>query len=68
MLNIIQRKLFLKEYVTLCKKYNLCINACDCCDSPWIQGMNFYFDKDNFKEHIKHLEATLESDGVCKGA
>lgn len=29
-------KLFLDEYVRLCKKYNLVISACGCCDSPWV--------------------------------
>lgn len=27
---------FLKEYKQLCLKYNLVIDACGCCDSPWV--------------------------------
>ena len=27
---------FLKEYEALCKKYGFSIDACGCCDSPYI--------------------------------
>jgi len=29
-------KKFLEEYTKICKKYGYCINACGCCNSPWI--------------------------------
>jgi len=45
-------KAFLKEYYALCKKYNLCVDACGCCNSPWIyEPLN----EERLVEHIEHL-------------
>ena len=29
-------KLFLKEYYRLCIKYGFIVDACGCCESPWL--------------------------------
>lgn len=31
---------FLKEYEKLCRKYNLAITGCGCCDSPCLEELN----------------------------
>jgi hypothetical protein len=54
---MINKKEFLKEYEILCKKYNITINSCGCCDSPWLTDScdgKGDFDK-YLEEHIKHL-------------
>lgn len=50
---------FLKEYEEICKKYDLSIGACGCCDSPYLCGGPYvcdinpidriYFDKSENK-------------------
>ncbi len=30
---------FLKEYVSLCRKYKLTLGACGCCQSMWIDNL-----------------------------
>ena len=44
------KKLFLNEYKTLCLKYNLHIDACGCCSSPWLNDVT------NVREIISHIE------------
>ncbi len=46
---------FLNEYHTLCLKYNLKIESCSCCSSPWLVKAD---DKafDNLDVHILHLK------------
>lgn len=39
---------YLKEYESLCKKYNLTIDGCGCCGSPFID--NVKFDEDEIYE------------------
>ena len=29
---------FYIEYAALCRKHQMYINSCGCCDSPWISG------------------------------
>jgi hypothetical protein len=42
---------FLREYEALCQKYGLFVEACGCCDSPWIEEA----DEGERAEHIAHL-------------
>ncbi len=48
---------FLKEYKTLCEKYNLTVNSCGCCNSPWITGITKGY---SITEHILHLLEQME--------
>jgi len=43
---------FLKEYFELCKKYDLYIGACGCCNSPWVTSSLSQMD---LVDHIVHL-------------
>ncbi len=40
---------FLVEYEALCRKYDLQVGACGCCESPWLQK------GENLAKHIWHL-------------
>lgn len=44
---------FLVEYVALCKKYNLIVDACSCCQSPWVIVPP---NEDEIDGHIEHLQ------------
>ena len=62
---------FINEYKQLCKKYNLHIDSCGCCQSPWVasilprkeeinrEGKNF---DQLLKEHIDHLHKNCLDD------
>ena len=57
---------FLKEYEKLCRKYNLIISGCGCCDSPFITDVNDYekswaeeFKGDTIRDNIKHLKRDI---------
>jgi len=43
---------FLREYEKLCKKYGVFIDACGCCNSPW---MVLAKDELDIDLHIEHL-------------
>jgi len=30
---------FLREYYQLCRKYGLIVDACGCCESPWLSDL-----------------------------
>jgi hypothetical protein len=48
---------FATEYAELCKKYNLTIDSCGCCNSPWIVEVNVDEGRD-FIVHIENVDAT----------
>lgn len=33
-----QEEEFMQELIALCKKYQIAIGACGCCESPWLVG------------------------------
>lgn len=41
------REEFINELVELCKKHNVIINSCGCCDSPWIEDISELKDTGN---------------------
>jgi len=43
---------FISEYEELCRKYRLCVDACGCCDSPFLSIVE---DEYYLNDHIKHL-------------
>jgi len=55
---------FLEEYEQLCRKYGVIVDACGCCDSPWLRKV----DSEEIEWHIDHLksEAGLKEEGVGK--
>jgi hypothetical protein len=58
---------FLKEYQSLCKKYNMGLWGCGCCDSPALTDYNngkwdYVEDLDNINFH-KNGELTIEPQG-----
>ena len=51
---------FLKEYYRICKKYNIIVNGCGCCSSPFITDVKYKFDvEDEIRWQIEHLVSTL---------
>lgn len=50
---------FLEEYKALCIKYGIIIDACGCCESPWMKGepgfKDYELGPDEIDKHIKHL-------------
>jgi hypothetical protein len=42
---------FLAEYKALCQRYGLCVDACGCCGSPYLQGA-----AGHLEGRIEHLE------------
>ena len=50
---------FIREYEALCRKYNMYVGACGCCNSPWIVRA---WDQKEIEDHIEHLreEASKE--------
>lgn len=34
---VFSKREFLKELQALCKKYNVTISGCGCCESPWVE-------------------------------
>lgn len=53
---------FLKEYKELCLKYGIKVEACGCCDSPWM--LEAYDEKD-IEEHIEHLKEEMKRTLKC---
>ncbi len=47
---------FLDEYEELCRRYHLCVDACGCCDSPFI---SIVLD-DDISAHIRHLRGGID--------
>lgn len=47
---------FLKEYKILCEKYHKVVDACGCCNGPWVVD-----DQDNkyIQRHVDHLTLDL---------
>ena len=60
---------FLKEYETLCKKYGFSIDACGCCDSPYIlsngdiiiENIGYNLQKRMFNVYYWRLEFTYNN-------
>jgi hypothetical protein len=53
------KKLFLREYKKLVKKYSIRIESCGCCESPWLVDEEEWTSKmceSTLQEHIKHLK------------
>lgn len=51
---------FLKEYEELCKKHNLCIGACGCCNSPFVQDAKEEKELTDNVEHLKKVSSQME--------
>ena len=49
---------FISEYIKLCKKYNLIVDSCGCCDSPWLSVCHTNEDIKNHGEHLLKEEIT----------
>ena len=58
---------FLRRYEALCREYRLVVDACGCCDSPWLKSWEGNWGEDGewgmdeegreveFRRHIEHL-------------
>lgn len=47
-----QKEQFLREYEDLCRRHGLMVEACGCCDSPWIEPVVV---PQELEEHLQHL-------------
>lgn len=48
---------FIKEYETLCKKYNVVIESCGCCDGAYAICLDDAQDKENrLNEAVQHIK------------
>jgi hypothetical protein len=52
----IELKNFIEEYKQLCIKYNMVIDSCGCCNSPWVIIFESAKFNDYIIEHIKNIE------------
>ncbi len=57
--DIESERLFLREYEALTRKYNLIVNSCGCCFSPWVTAPDA---GQSVEKHIKHLREEMERD------
>lgn len=50
---------FLDEYDRLCRKYNIMLDSCGHCNSPWLTITNKY----GIEKHISHLRGEMKLNG-----
>lgn len=51
---------FLDEYKKLCLKHGVFLDACGCCNSPWVTKVDPTEDNE-LETHFKHLERELDT-------
>jgi len=51
----VTERAFLEEYKELVRKYGVCVDACGCCQSPFLGSC----DQTQVDDHIKHLGKSI---------